>query len=127
MHILANGVRLSPYLTWGQEAKNEEAEATRQKRGFRRVVVTLSYTCDYLWERMCVREVRDVCVFKLKQSQLKLVKLQLELHSLVMVSMLLRELAASTPLPMVVISTLRTVCKKAKTKQTTLKAVGIFF
>ena len=89
--------------------------------------MTLSYTCDYLWERMCVREERDVCVFKLKQSQLKLVKLQLELHSLVMVSMLLRELAASTPLPMVVISTLRTVCKKAKTKQTTLKAVGIFF
>lgn len=43
--------------------------------------------------------------------------------------MLLRELAASTPLPMVVISTLRTVCKKkkTKTKQTTLKAVGIFF
>lgn len=60
----------------------EEAEATRQKHGFRRIVVTLSYTCDYLWERMCVREVKDVCVFKLKQSQLKLVKLQLEWHSL---------------------------------------------
>lgn len=37
----------------------EEAEATRQKHGFRRIVVTLSYTCDYLWERMCVREVKD--------------------------------------------------------------------
>lgn len=38
-----------------------------------------------------------------------------------MVSRLLRELALSAPLLMIVISTLRAVCKKKKKKQTYIK------
>ena len=43
-----------------------------------------------------------------------------------MVSMLLRELAASTPLPVVVISILRPVCKKIKNKTNYIKGCRYF-